>query len=143
MSTMAMPVNKMNKASHDPAHDVLRSEAHPLDPMFFPHSVAVIGATERPGSVGRAVVWSLVSSPFGGTVYPVNSKRGNVLGLKAYGRIADVPEMVDLAVIVTPATTVPGVVSECVEAGILRGDVLVRVGKRPVPDAASAIRALK
>ena len=124
---MTKPVNKMNKTSHDPAHDVLRSEAHPLDPMFFPHSVAVIGATERPGSVGRAVVWSLVSSPFGGTVYPVSSKRSNVLGLKAYPRIADVPEMVDLAVIVTPATTVPGVVSECVEAGV-RSLIVISAG---------------
>lgn len=124
---MTMPVNKMNKASHDPAHDVLRSEAHTLDPMFFPHSVAVIGATERPGSVGRAVVWSLISSPFGGTVYPVSNKRSNVLGLKAYSRIADVPEIVDLAVIVTPATTVPGVVCECVEAGV-RSLIVISAG---------------
>jgi len=129
MATTTKPVNKINKAtpSHDPAHDVLRSEAHPLDPMFFPHSVAVIGATERPGSVGRAVVWSLVSSPFGGTVYPVSAKRTNVLGVKAYPRVADIPETVDLAVIVTPAATVPGVVSECVEAGV-RSLIVISAG---------------
>src|SRR5262244_2199357 len=93
--------------TQDRAHDVLRSEPHPLDAIFAPHSVALIGATERQGSIGRAVLWSLVSSPFGGTVYPVSDKRTSVLGIKAYQRIADIPEPVDLAVIVTPAATVP------------------------------------
>ncbi len=63
--------------SHDWAHDVLRSQRHPLDAIFAPRSVAVIGATERQGSIGRAVLWSLVSSPFGGTVYPVSDKRAS------------------------------------------------------------------
>src|SRR5580765_2767532 len=93
--------NKVGKAAktlptQDRAHDVLRSEAHPLDAIFAPHSVAVIGATERHGSIGRAVLWSLVSSPFGGTVYPISEKRTNVLGIKAYPRINDIPEQVDL-----------------------------------------------
>ena len=122
------PVNKMNKMpSHDRAHDVLHSEAHPLDAIFTPHSVAVIGASERPDSVGRAVLWSLVSSPFGGTVYPVSEKRSSVLGIKAYPRIADIPERVDLAVVVTPAPTVPGVIGECVEAGV-RGLIVISAG---------------
>lgn len=122
-------VNKVNKLSpsQDRAHDVLRSESHPLDPIFVPHSVAVIGASERQGSVGRAVLWSLVSSPFGGTVYPVNEKRPSVLGIKAYRRVADIPERVDLAVIVTPATTVPAVIGECVEAGV-RGLIVISAG---------------
>src|SRR5262247_3719610 len=60
------------KQSQNRAHDVLPTEAHPLDPIFMPRTVAVVGASERLGSVGRAVLWSLVSSPFGGTVYPVN-----------------------------------------------------------------------
>jgi predicted CoA-binding protein len=92
----------------DRAHDVLRTEGHPLDAIFAPHSVAVIGASERQGSVGRAVLWSLVSSPFGGTVYPVSEKNASVLGIKAYRTVDDIPETVDLAVIVTPADTVPG-----------------------------------
>lgn len=57
-----------SKQTADRAHDVLRTERHPLDSIFAPQTVAVIGASERPGSVGRAVLWSLVSSPFGGTV---------------------------------------------------------------------------
>src|SRR5215831_15788723 len=100
--------NKVGKGrvpTQDRAHDVLRSEPHPLDAIFAPHSVAVIGATDRPGSVGRAVLWSLVSSPFGGTVYPVSEKRSSVLGIRAYKTVADIPELIDLAVIVTPAAT--------------------------------------
>ena len=67
-------------------------------------------ATETPGSVGRTVLWNLISNPFGGTVFPVNPKRPSVLGIKAYPTIAAVPEKVDLAVIVTPAATVPKLV---------------------------------
>jgi acetyltransferase len=68
--------------------------------------------------VGRTILWNLISSPFGGTVFPVNPKRPSVLGIKAYPDIATVPEKVDLAVIVTPAPTVPDVISQCVDAGV-------------------------
>ena len=93
--------------AQDKAHDVLRTEGHPLDAIFAPHCVALIGATDRPGSVGRAVLWSLLSSPFGGTVYPVSDKHPSVLGIKAYRDVQHIPETVDLAVIVTPSATVP------------------------------------
>jgi acetyltransferase len=65
--------------TQDKAHDILRSEGHPLHAIFAPHNVAVIGASERQGSIGRALLWSLVSSPFGGTVFPVSDKRARVL----------------------------------------------------------------
>jgi acetyltransferase len=89
-----------------------------LDAFFAPKSVAVIGATEKPGSVGRTVLWNLISHPFGGTVYPVNPRRPGILGIKAYPAIKAVTEPVDLAVIVTPAPAVPGVVGECIDAGV-------------------------
>jgi acetyltransferase len=117
------PGSSKQKQSVERAHDVLRTEGHPLDPIFSPRSVAVIGASERPSSVGRAVLWSLVSSPFGGTVYPVSDKRASVLGIKAYRSVSEIPEPVDLAVIVTPAETVPGIVGECVAASV--GGVIV------------------
>src|SRR6478672_6906756 len=91
----------------DPAHDVMGYVRQPLDAIFAPQSVAVIGATEEAGSVGRAILWNLVSSPFGGSVFPVNPHRRSVLGIKAYPNVAAVPEQVDLAIIVTPAATVP------------------------------------
>jgi acetyltransferase len=111
-------------AKADPSSDVYRSESHPLDSLFAPRSVAVIGATERPGSVGRSVLWNLLSNPFGGTVFPVNSKRPNVLGIKAYPRVSDLPDKVDLVVVTTPADTVPEVLAESVEAGIRAGIVI-------------------
>ncbi len=96
----------------DPAHDVLHYGRQPLDGIFAPKSVAVIGATENPGSVGRTIVWNLISSPFGGTIYPVNPKRASVLGIKAYPTLSDVPEVVDLVVVVTPATSIPGIIED-------------------------------
>ncbi|MBD2017456.1 bifunctional acetate--CoA ligase family protein/GNAT family N-acetyltransferase [Microcoleus sp. FACHB-53] len=115
----------------DPAHDVLRYERQPLDAIFAPKHVAVIGATEKAGSVGRTLLWNLISNPFGGTVFPVNPKRPSVLGIKAYPSIAAVPETVDLAVVVTPAPTVPGVIGECVAAGV-KGAIIISAGFKEV-----------
>src|SRR5271167_82582 len=126
MSTSAPakgPVSKPN-IKMDPSSDVYRTESHPLDPLFAPSSVAVIGATERAGSVGRSVLWNLLSSPFGGTVFPVNSKRPNVLGIKAYPKVSDLPDKVDLVVLTTPADTVPDLLAESVEMGIPAGIVI-------------------
>ena len=111
----------------DPAHDILRTEGQPLDIIFSPKTVAVIGATEKVGSVGRTVLWNLVSTPFGGTIFPVNPKRHSVLGIKAYPTIARVPEPVDLVVIATPAATVPEVIQECVDAGV-KGAIILSAG---------------
>src|SRR5437773_1933357 len=109
------------------AHDILGLRRRPLDVFFAPRNVAVIGATESPASVGRTILWNLINSPFGGTVFPVNPKRTNVLGIRAYPTVAAVPDKVDLAVIVTPAKTVPGVVRECVAAGV-KGAIIISAG---------------
>ena len=122
MTTAVKPRKPFAKA--DRSSDVYKSESHPLDPFFAPRSVAVIGASERPGSVGRSVLWNLLSSPFGGTVFPVNSKRPNVLGIKAYPRVSDLPDKVDLVVLTTPADTVPDLLAEAVEEGIPAGIVI-------------------
>jgi acetyltransferase len=102
-----------------------------LDAIFEPAAVAVIGATEKTGSVGRSVLWNLISNPFGGTVYPVNPNRPNVLGIRAYATIAAVPGPVDLAVVVTPAPTVPQVIGECVEAGV-KGAIIISAGFKEI-----------
>ncbi|HWR54276.1 MAG TPA: bifunctional acetate--CoA ligase family protein/GNAT family N-acetyltransferase [Bryobacteraceae bacterium] len=111
-------MKKLKNLGGDSASDILRPRSHPLDPFFEPESVALIGATENPGSVGRTVLWNLLSTPFGGTVYPVNPKRSSVLGIRAYPNVAAIPEQVDLAVITTPAGTVPGIIKQCADAGI-------------------------
>lgn len=115
----------------DSAATILRR--HPLDAIFAPRNVAVIGATETKGSVGRTLLWNLVSHPFGGAVYPVNPKRTSVLGIHSYPKIADVPAQVDLAVIVTPAQTVPGIIEECVQAGV-KGAIIISAGFKEIGD---------
>jgi len=118
----------------DPTYDVIRSESRALDAIFQPRNVAVIGATENAGTVGRTVLWNLISSPFGGTVYPVNPKRPSVLGIKAYPSILDVPDKVDLAVIVTPATAAPGIMAQCVDAGV-KGVIIISAGFKEIGPA--------
>jgi acetyltransferase len=95
--------------------------------MFAPKSVALIGATERAGSVGRTIFENLLANDFGGTVFPVNPRHKRVLGREAYARVSDLPGPVDLAVIVTPAMTVPAVVAECGAAKV-QGAVIISAG---------------
>jgi acetyltransferase len=114
---------------HDPSHDVLRSEPRPLDVLFQPASVAVIGATERESSVGRSILSNLLIPEFKGKVYPVNPQHSNILGQTAYCSISEVPQPVDLAVIVTPAATVAGIVRECVNAGV-KSAIVISAGFR-------------
>ncbi|PYU92468.1 MAG: acetyl CoA synthetase subunit alpha, partial [Acidobacteria bacterium] len=102
----------------EPASDILGARRHPLDAFFSPRSVALVGASETAGSVGRTILWNLISSPFGGVVLPVNPKRKSVLGIECYASIKDLPERVDLAVVATPAATVPGVIGECAQTGV-------------------------
>ena len=112
----------------DPSLGLLGSDArHSLDPFFAPRSVAVIGATERPGSIGRTVMANLLASPFGGTVFPVSVKGGSVLGIKSVPEVGSLQEPIDLAVVVTPAPTVPGVIRECAAAGV-RGAIILSSG---------------
>ncbi|HNR32850.1 MAG TPA: acetate--CoA ligase family protein, partial [Candidatus Hydrogenedentes bacterium] len=115
-------------------------EREPLRPLFAPRSVAVIGASDRPESIGRILVQNLISSPFGGTVYPVNPKYRNVLGIHAYPTVAALPDPVDLAVIATRATTVPDIVRECVDAGV-KAAVIISSGFRETGDAGRALEA--
>ena len=115
----------------DPSHDVYRYLSNPLQSIFAPQNVAVIGATEKEGSVGRTILWNLISSPFGGAVFPINPKRPSLLGIKAYPSIKDVPDQVDLAVIVTPSASIPGIISECVEAGV-KGAIVISAGFKEI-----------
>jgi acetyltransferase len=98
-----------------------------LESMFAPRSVAVIGATSRPGTVGRTVLENLLHGGFDGKVYAVNSKNPEVLGLKAYASVREIPAPVDLAIVATPATTVPQIIGECVDAGV-KSAVVISAG---------------
>ncbi len=89
-----------------------------LEPFFRPQSVAVFGASASPGSVGNILMRNLLENPFGGVVYPINPKRRSVQGVFCYPNLAAVPEKVELAVIATPAASVPKLVGDCVERGV-------------------------
>lgn len=111
-----MPAESKNYT--DPSQNYIERYPHPLDAVFHPHTVAVVGAKDDPGSVGRTIMVNLLSGSFQGRIYPINPKRSQVLGLKAYPSVLDVPERIDLAIIVTPAQTVPKIIAECVEAKV-------------------------
>jgi acetyltransferase len=96
--------------------EVRINDRSPLACFFSPASVAVIGATDREGSVGRTVVGNLLAGTYKGRVYAVNPRRAELFGQGCYASIGAVPEAVDLVVVVTPAPTVPGIVAECVKA---------------------------
>jgi acetyltransferase len=100
-----------------------------LESIFLPRSVAVIGATDREGTVGRSIVSNLLESKFPIKVYAVNPSHSEVLGVKTYKQIGDIPGGVDLAVVVTPAHTVPQVIGECVDADV-KSAVVISAGFR-------------
>ena len=104
----------------------------------MPKSVAVIGATDRESSVGRTLLANLLNGLYQGEVFAINPKRDEVLGLRCYKDIGSVPEKIDLAVIITPAPTVPAVVGECVAAGV-RAAIVISAGFREMGAAGAKL----
>jgi len=98
-----------------------------LDKIFKPQRIAVIGASSNPGSVGYTVLKNLIGSGFAGVVYPVNPRREAVQGIHAYPDVKSLPRTPDLAIICTPAPTVPDLLEQCGEAGIL-GVIIISAG---------------
>ena len=106
--------------------------------MFVPQSVAVIGATDRESSVGRTLLANLLNGLYHGKVFAVNPKRNEVLGLHCYKNIGSIPEKIDLAVIVTPAPSVPAVVGECVAAEV-RAAIVISAGFREMGEVGAKL----
>ncbi|MBE9169589.1 bifunctional acetate--CoA ligase family protein/GNAT family N-acetyltransferase [Pleurocapsales cyanobacterium LEGE 06147] len=129
---------KKSKPTTDPAYDILRSERQPLSAIFAPQTIAAIGATDRPGSVGRTLLRNLLGSDFGGIVFPINPHYRSVLGVKAYPQLKDVSDPIDLAIIATPAPTVPGLIDECIAAGV-KGAIVISAGFRETGEAGVAL----
>jgi acetyltransferase len=98
-----------------------------LDKIFNPKSVAIIGASDEEGSVGYAIVKNFTTLGYAGKVYFVNIRKPEILGVKTYQTVGQIPEPVDLAMIATPAKTVPDVVEQCGKAGI-KGAIIVSAG---------------
>src|ERR1051326_953168 len=90
---------------------------HNLSKIFQPRRVAFIGASARPGSVGRTVLENLQRAGFGSEIYPINPKHTSLLGLPTYPSVTALRQPPDLTIIATPADTVPGLIVECGTAG--------------------------
>jgi len=89
-----------------------------LEKLFNPSTIAVIGATNKKGHVGYSLMKNLVGNGYEGIVYPINPKRKSVCGVRAYSSVAKAPDLIDLAIIATPAKTVPAIVEQCGTAGV-------------------------
>jgi len=88
-----------------------------LEPLFVPQSIAVIGASNRPGTAGHEILKNLIAAPFAGVIYPVNPKRRAIMGIRCVPSIAHIDEPVDLAVLIVPAPLVEKIVNECADRG--------------------------
>ena len=102
-----------------------------LDKLFDPRSIAVIGASNKKGSVGYILLRNLIGAEYDGIVYPVNVSAQSVQGIQAYASIGQVPRKIDLAVIAVPAKAVPETMRECGEAGVA-GAVIVSSGFKEI-----------
>jgi acetyltransferase len=98
-----------------------------LDSIFNPKSIALIGASDEEGSVGYILMKNLTEMGYTGQVLPVNIHKQEILGLKAYPSVSKLPKIVDLAIIATPASTVPDIIEECGICGI-KGIIIISAG---------------
>jgi len=102
-----------------------------LNNIFKPKSIAVVGASATAGSAGYRVFRNLIGSGYEGVVYPVNPKYESVLGVQAYKSVTDLPKTVDLAIILTPAKTVPDILEQCGKKGI-KGIMIISAGFKEI-----------
>jgi acetyl coenzyme A synthetase (ADP forming)-like protein len=111
--------------------DATRNETDGLSAVFRPKTVAVIGASRKDGSIGREIMRNLIFGDFTGTVYPVNPHGGSVFGVRVFASVRDIPDSVELAVVVVPAANVLSVVDECGQKGV-KGLVIITAGFREI-----------
>jgi acetyltransferase len=109
-----------------------------LDKIFNPKSVAIIGASDEEGTVGHALIRNFIDLKFDGKIFPVNIRKPEILGLKAYASVEQIPERVDLAVIATPAKTVPEIVEQCGKCGIM-GIIIISAGFKEIGEEGKAL----
>lgn len=118
----------------DRSHDIFKHQSPPLQALFSPQTVALVGATDKEGSVGRTLLWNLLSNPFGGTIYPVNPKRNSVLGIPSFHSLSDIPAPIDLILIAVPAPQVPAIIAEGVKIGA-KSAIIISAGFKEIGSA--------
>jgi acetyl coenzyme A synthetase (ADP forming)-like protein len=105
-----------------------------LNFIFYPRSTAVIGASRKPGSVGQSLLANIIGNRIQGIVYPVNPKAKGILGIKSYPTVTEIPDVVDLAVIIVPSQYVPSVLEECGQKGV-KGAIIISAGFKEIGGA--------
>ncbi|MHA2029725.1 MAG: acetate--CoA ligase family protein [Candidatus Kariarchaeaceae archaeon] len=104
-----------------------------LETMFSPNTVAVVGASRREGSIGKAILRNLLQFGYEGTIYPVNSKTKSVMGIRAYLTLKDIPDTIDLVIIVVPSKYVLDIINEAAELNV-KGAVIITAGFKEVSE---------
>jgi len=102
-----------------------------LNAIFYPKTLAVIGASREPGSVGHSLLANIIDSRFQGIVYPVNPNAKGILGIKSYPNVTEIPDIVDLAVIIVPAQLVPSILEECGKKNV-KGAIVISAGFKEI-----------
>lgn len=103
--------------------------------LFYPNNVAVIGASRTPGKIGYELLRNILEYGYKGKVYPINPKAEEILGLKSYPSVLNVPDKVDMAVIAVPAKVVPKVLEECGRKGV-KAAIVISSGFKEVGNVA-------
>ena len=111
-----------------------------LDKIFQPKSIAIVGASERKGSVGAALMHNLIERGFSGEIFPINPNRKKIEKLPAYPSIRDLESPVDLAAICTPITSVPQIVKDCVDIGV-GAAVIISAGGKEIGEQGKKLEA--
>ena len=124
-------------APHESAQTASAEGINGLDAIFRPQSIAVLGVTNTPGTVPHDIFVNLLTSHFNGVVYPVAPRRKHIAGVRAYDYVLDIPDPVDLAVLVFPGPVCERALTQCVEHGI-KAAIIISAGFREVGQAGLA-----
>ena len=113
---------------------------HILDKFFKPESIAIVGASSKENSIGRILIENLQKDGFPGSIYPINPKRGEILGIPAFPSITDVPASIDLTIVAVPIKGVPEIMRECGQAKV-PGVIIISAGGKEVGEEGEKIEA--
>jgi acetate---CoA ligase (ADP-forming) len=111
-----------------------------LDAVFHPQTIAVVGASTRPGTVGNDIFRNLLFAEFKGSVYPVNPKAKSIYGVHAYDNLTEIPSTIDLAVLIVPSAAVLSVIDEAIAKGV-KGIVIISAGFKEVGHEGAVLEA--
>ena len=109
-----------------------------LNRIFTPHRIAIVGASEKPGTIGNAIMTNLIEGHFSGTLLPINPKYTTIHGLRSFESFGTLEAGIDLAIIATPIQTVPDIVKACVDRKV-GGAIIISAGGKEIGDKGKAI----